>query len=111
MKKLTMLIAISSALTPAMGQAEEPISVQVSYADLNLSSQPGQQALQRRIAFAAQSVCGVGDHRDLKFASAVVDCRAGTIADARPAYEAAVAAARHGTVEVLGAALIITARR
>jgi UrcA family protein len=111
MKKLSMLIVVSWAMAPAASQAEEPISVGVSYADLNLSSTTGQQILQRRIAYAAMSVCGVADHRDLKFSSAVSDCRAGAIGDAQPAYAAAVAAARHGMVEVLGAALIVTAPR
>jgi len=109
MKKLTMLIAISCGTTSAIALAEQPVSVRVSYADLNLTSGSGQQALQRRIADAAQSVCGVSDHRDLRFASAVSDCRTATIADVRPAYESAVATARRGTVEVL-AALTITAR-
>ena len=111
MKKLTLLIALSCGMSPAIARAEEPVTVGVSYADLNLASASAQRMLEQRIAIAAKAVCGVGDHRDLKFAIAVSECRAGTIADARPAYQAAVSAARHGTVEVLGTALIITARR
>ncbi|MBW8755818.1 MAG: UrcA family protein, partial [Sphingomonadales bacterium] len=85
-------------------------SVRVSYADLNLASDFGRDRLQSRIAFAAETVCGPADHRDVPFMQEVRECRSGTVADAQPAYQAAVNSARRGTVEVLdGAALIITA--
>jgi UrcA family protein len=104
-------LAVAAALVvPTVTQAAETDSVRVSYADLNLTSDFGQGKLQGRIAYAAQVVCGPADHRDVPFTQKVVECRKGTIADAQPAYLAAVASARHGTVEVLdGAALIITA--
>jgi hypothetical protein len=43
------------------------------------------------------------------FLQAVGECRSATVADAQPAYQAAIRSARHGEVEVLGAALIVTA--
>jgi hypothetical protein len=52
-------------------------------------------------------VCIYDDSKDLNLQSATKSCRSGAVADAQPAYEAAVAAARHGTVTVIGAAAIV----
>ena len=113
LKTLSALAAVAAAalfVVPTVSQAADTDSVRVSYADLNLASAIGQGQLQRRIFFAAKTVCGPADLRDIKFTNAVAECRDDTIADAQPQYEAAVAAARHGTVEVLdAAALIVTA--
>lgn len=113
LKTLPALVALAAAtalVTPTVSQAAETDTVRVPYGDLNLASNFGRDRLQQRIAFAAQVVCGPADHRDLPFTEKVSECRKGTIADAQPAYQAAVNGARHGTVEVLeGAALIITA--
>ena len=107
---LAALLAASALLAPTASQAAETNSVRVSYADLNLTSDFGRDRLQSRIAYAAETVCGPADHRDVPFAQKVRECRTATIADVQPAYQAAVNSARHGTVEVLdGAALIITA--
>ena len=105
-------LAVASALVvPTVSQAAEPRSAHVSYADLNLATNVGQTKLQRRIAYAASTVCEVSDGVDLKFARAVGECRIGAIADAQPAYQAAIARARHPSVEVLdSAALIVTAK-
>ncbi len=113
LKTLPALAAFAVAtvlVAPTVSQAAEMDSVRVSYADLNLASEFGQDRLQQRISFAAEVVCGPADHRDVPFVQRVRTCRKDTIADAQPAYRAAVNSARHGTVEVLdGAALIITA--
>lgn len=105
-------LAIASALViPTVSQAAERTEARVSYADLNLTTDLGQDRLQRRIAFAARSVCDIADSRDLKFARVVSDCRSGAIADAQPAFRAAVNNARTPSVEVLGAAaLTVTAQ-
>ena len=107
---LAALLVASTLVTPTVSQAAETDSMRVSYADLNLASDADQTRLQGRIAYAAEVVCGPADHRDVPFNQKVNECRKGTIADAQPAFQAAVNSARHGTVEVLeGAALIITA--
>ena len=105
-------LAVASALVaPTVSQAEEPNSVRVSYADLNLASGDGQHLLQRRITGAARTVCVIEDSKELALRSATNLCRSDAIASAWPAYERAVAAVRHGTVTVgTGAALIVTAR-
>jgi UrcA family protein len=114
LKALPALAALATAaelLVPTVSHAAEVPSVRVSYADLNLATDFGQDKLQRRIAFAAGQVCGTSDPRDLIFARAVTYCRTETTADVQPAFEAAVAAQRHGTVTVGAAtALIVTAR-
>ena len=106
------VLAASAFVVPTVAQAQEVASARVSYADLDLASDLGQQNLQRRIFHAAESVCGIGAIRvDLKFALLAADCRDDAVATAQPQFLAAVDAARHGTVTVGGAAaLIITAQ-
>jgi UrcA family protein len=103
------LLVTSALVTPTVTQAQETRSARVSYADLNLASSAGQGRLQSRIAFAAWSVCDAGSYTDVVLMPIVQTCRSGAIAAAQPAYEAAVASARHGTVEVLGSAALIVA--
>jgi UrcA family protein len=109
-KTLPALAAIAVAgalLVPTLSQAAERDSVRVSYADLDLLSKIGQTRLERRIAFAAEMVCDTADTRDLAFGRAVKECRTGAVADAQPAFEAAVAAARNPSVTVLEAAALV----
>jgi UrcA family protein len=107
---LAALAAASAFVLPAVSQADEVNSVRISYADLNLGSGVGQQVLQRRIAGAARTVCVIEDSRELALRSATNACRNDAIASAEPAYAAAVAAARHGTVTIMdAAALMVTA--
>jgi UrcA family protein len=106
---LAAVVVASALVVPTVSQAAEQDSMRVSYADLNLATDFGQQRLQGRIVFAASVVCGPADQRDVPFLQAVGECRSATVADAQPAYQAAIRSARHGEVEVLGAALIVTA--
>ena len=103
------LLVTCALVTPTVTEAQEARSARVSYADLNLASSAGQGQLPRRIAFAARGVCDDGGYTDFVMMPIVLSCRNAAIADAQPAYEAAVASARHGTVEVLGSAAIIVA--
>ena len=104
-------LAVASILVvPTVSQAAVSNSVRVSYADLNLASAPGEQILERRIANAARTVCEIEDSHELALASATNVCRGDAVAGAQQQLQAAVAAARRGTVTVLdGAALIVTA--
>jgi UrcA family protein len=105
-------LAMASALViPTVSNAAERTSVRVSYADLNLGTNFGQNKLQRRVAYAARLVCDTASPLDLKFQREVTSCRDDTIANAQPAIQAAIGKARHPSVEVLdGAALIISRR-
>ena len=83
----------------------------VSYADLNLGSEKGQNRLHRRVAFAANLVCDTADARDFNWVRDVQLCRKGAIDGAQPAILAAINNARHPSVEVLQAtALVVTAK-
>jgi UrcA family protein len=106
---LAALAVASAVVLPTVSQAEEPNSVRVSYADLNLGSDVGQHVLQRRIAGAARIVCVIEDSKEIALRSATNVCRSEAMARAQPAYASAVAAARHGTVTIDAAALIIAA--
>jgi len=102
------VVAASALVGPTVSQAATTNSYRVSYADLNLASDHGRQSLQRRIAFGARVVCEVEDSREFALATATNACRGDAIASAQPAYDAAVGAARRGTVQVLESALIVT---
>jgi UrcA family protein len=65
----------------------------VSYADLNLASSAGKAALDRRVARAADRVCGVGDERFLRLQAIARRCAAEARDKARPAIETAYRAA------------------
>ncbi|HKX91730.1 MAG TPA: UrcA family protein [Sphingomicrobium sp.] len=107
---IAAVVVASALVVPTVSQAATVNSVRVSYADLNLASKGGQNVLQRRMAFAARTVCEIEDSRQLDLAAETNACRSDALTAARPAYEAAVAAARRGTVEITGAALIISAQ-
>ena len=113
LKTITAFAAVlvaSTLVVPTISQAAETQSVRVPYGDLNLSSDRGQRVLGLRIVRAARIVCVYDDKRDIDVATETNICRNDAIASAQPAYQAAVNAARRGTVTVLdAAALIVTA--
>lgn len=101
-------LAVSAALVvPTVSQAAENASVRVSFADLNLASNAGAQSLHSRIVYAARIVCDREDSRALALSTPTGQCRTKAVESAEPAYEAAVASARHGTVTVLQSAAIV----
>lgn len=104
---LAALAAATALLVPTATQADQRPSVRVSYADLNLTSEVGQNKLQGRIFYASEQVCDSAFPLELSFKRTARVCRDATIADVQPAFEAAVASARHPSVEVIGAASLI----
>jgi UrcA family protein len=104
------VLVASTLVVPTVSSAMDSDSVRVSYADLNLTADSGQQLLQHRIVRAAKVVCIYDQTRDIGLARETEACRTDAIGRAQPAYEAAVNNARRGTVTVLdAAALIVTA--
>ena len=87
---------IALAAAPAIAQA--PAGIAVSFADLNLASVAGRDILDRRIAGAAEQLCGQARAVELSWAAAVETCRAETIALTQPQRNAAVGL--RGTVQV-----------
>ena len=66
MKTISIKSGLAAALTagalmaaPAHASNDEMPSVQVRYADLDLSTKEGQDTLDRRLNRAAQQVCGI----------------------------------------------------
>ena len=115
MKPISALAAVllaTAVVVPTVSQAADGNSVRISYADLNLANSKGQQQLKGRIAFAARNLCDSGARsQQLELAQSESMCRNSAIASAQPAFDAAVAGTRRGTVTVLdAAALIVTAR-
>jgi UrcA family protein len=104
---IASLVVAAALVLPTVSQATESDSVRVSYADLNLGSDAGAHALRGRIAYAARIVCDREDSRAVALAVPTGRCRSKAVDGAEPAFEAAVAAARHGTVTVLESAAIV----
>ena len=106
---LGALVVAGALVVPTVSFAAETTSARVSYADLNLASDTGKSALVRRVSFAADQLCGVGKWKGLAITAEAAACSTDAVASAQPAVEAAIAAARRGSVTVLdGAALIVT---
>ena len=107
LKNLPALVVSAILILPTTARAQETVSARVSYADLNLASSSGQRVLQHRIAFAAISVCDPSEQFNIEMMNAVLHCRIATIADAQPAFRAAVAQSLHPSVTVLDAAAAV----
>jgi UrcA family protein len=94
MTKLIPLAALAAILplVPATASPTVTNRVVVSFQDLDLGSVRGRAALDRRIARAAEEVCGTASEADLAARNAVRRCRAGTVEIGRAeAYRIAAA--------------------
>lgn len=109
--KNPFVLAIASAIitaglikaVPAL--AETPASEQtyvshVQTADLNLASESGQRALDRRVAQAAREVCGVPSDSDLVGQNKARECREDAIARATAERDQRIAAASSSPISV-----------
>ena len=90
----TMLLALA-AESPGIAQPiiikeAAPPTARVSYADLNLQSDAGRQALEFRIRRAADSLCFDGAKTDLARSTVEHDCYRNALAGAQPQIDAAV---------------------
>jgi UrcA family protein len=70
------------ALTPAHAELGAPRSIAVSYADLDLKSDSGKAQLKRRVAYAAETVCGPADTLSYFSKKSVGACQDRAIANA-----------------------------
>ncbi len=92
---VTVLAALSaSGMIAAPASAAEDVSVNVSYADLNLASPAGAARLHQRIVAAVEEVCAKPASRDLKANAAWQKCKIETLAAAREAIPAKPALAQ-----------------
>jgi UrcA family protein len=84
----TILTATALCAALAAGaRAEEAPQVHVSYADLNLNTAAGADALYQRIRKAASNVCALPVERDLGHVSQTKACTARVIAEAVEALD------------------------
>jgi UrcA family protein len=108
MKNLVILAAFAATLasslvaTPAAAQAPASTErVVVSYTDLDLSSQAGVSALNRRILTAVQAACGPTSDSDPHGKNLVIACRHRTFDQAVSQANRAIALARQDGPTVL----------
>ena len=105
-----LLLPAAALASTASAAGDDAIqTAKVSYADLDLANSHGTGALQGRIKVAAAAICGTARPAELDVIKANRECMTGAVASAQPAFNRAVAAARGGSVTVIGASLIVTA--
>ena len=88
------LAVILSLIGAAQALATEPASVKVSFSDLDLSTQSGAHTLYRRIAQAAEQVCGF-EGRGLTEQAVWNSCYKGAIGDAVTKVNSPLLTAEH----------------
>ncbi len=93
---LSTAFAILTATAPAMAAGPADNSTGVHYSDLDLATEDGQAALNRRIAHAADKVCWQADGPTLTDHEQYAACRSTALASAQPKLNAVIASARSG---------------
>jgi len=78
MTKYLPALLIALLPTPAMAEPPAPATSIVRTADLDLASQAGQRALDRRLSLAISDVCGKASDADLAGQNEVRRCRVAT---------------------------------
>ena len=76
------LAASALAAPAAAAAADEPTTVAVKFADLDLSKPADAKRLLMRLRIAAREVCGTADPRDARIAELVEICQAQAMARA-----------------------------
>ena len=97
MKTILFSAALIAAFASSPALAQSPGAGQgfvVRHADLNLGSEAGIRALDRRLANAIANACGTPSSADPRSAAAVRQCRADTRAAVEAQRAEAIAAAR-----------------
>ena len=101
---LTIALLSSSLALPSPAAAQDRVSATVSTAGLDLASEAGRKALDRRLAHAVIQVCGEASPADLEGQNAVRACRVESRALAEVQQARMIAqAAKGGTILVAAA--------
>lgn len=100
---LVSALITAGAIKAAPAFAETPAAPQtyvryVQTADIDLSSESGQRALDHRLAQAAREVCGDPSDVDLVGQNKARECRKDAVENAGAKREALLAAAKRGAV-------------
>ena len=99
-KIFSALLLTLAVATPVFAQSPVRETSIVKTADLNLTSQAGQRALERRIALAVAEVCGTASDFDLAGKNEVRRCRVETRAKAASDREQRIATASSQSIEI-----------
>ena len=91
---------VTFALTPAHAEIGAPRSMLVRYSDLDLQTASGKTRLQKRIAFAAETVCGPADGLSYFSRQATAACETNAISNASRGMVEVFAQAGNGTIRV-----------
>ena len=95
---IALLLAFSS--TPALAETPLVATSIVETADLDLSSQSGQQALDRRLNQAVKEVCGIASDVDVAGKNDVRRCRDETLASLASERDQRIAEASSQPIKV-----------
>lgn len=68
-------LSIAALATPATAGEDQPMTITVGVADLNLSNDAGLNSLKGRLNMAIERVCGEYDRRSVQQAQNVIACR------------------------------------
>jgi UrcA family protein len=101
MHRLLLLAAALAAATPGAATPAERL-VRVAHADLDLATDAGVAALDRRIRAAANRLCEAGAARSVIEQRAGMRCRMDAIATAAGQRSRAIAAARGEPLKLAG---------
>ena len=102
-------LALIATLSPAHASGSgEPVSMEVSYRDLDLSIANDVTRLNQRVRSAANQICDVHGVRDLKMKQQAMQCRKNALAKAGSDVQVAIAEQTGGSrLASLGAAKVI----
>lgn len=95
---IAMLLALSA--TPALAEGSLIATSVVETADLDLSSQSGQRALDHRLNQAVKDVCGIASDVDVAGKNDVRRCRVETLASLAVERDQRIAAASSQPIKV-----------
>lgn len=100
MTKIFLATLLAFTATPALAEPPVIATSTVQTADLDLSSQAGQRALDRRLTQAVKDVCGFASDADVAGKNEVRRCRAETLAGLSSERDQRIAAASARPIEV-----------
>jgi len=100
MTKIFIATLLAFTATPALAEPPVTVTSTVQTADLDLSSQAGQRALNHRLSIAAKEVCGTASDVDVAGKNDVRRCREETLARVAGDRDQRIAAASNEPIEV-----------
>ena len=100
MTKIFLATLLAFTATPALAEPPVIATATVQTADLDLSSQAGQKALDHRLSQAVKEVCGTASDVDIAGKNEVRRCRVDTLANLSAERNQRIAAASSAPIKV-----------